>query len=216
MLHEFLTEHRDEIVKRCEEHYRRRNPDWSREELLWTIPNFIDEIIKAERREAGLPEESTLPGDTEEARRLGEQRFRRGTRIRDVAMDYGTISTVIGELAIEHGYELDPRSYKLLNQCIDSGIAQAITTYFELSVKRGEEEHAEWLGYLAHELRNSLSSAMIAYGFIRTGHVGQRARRRASWTDRSINSRPSCLRRSSPSSSSRASSRTVKRSTSRS
>lgn len=172
MLHVFLSEHRDQIIERCEQYYRQRNPDWSREELLLTIPDFIDEIIKAERRVAGLPEDSKLPGDTDEARDHGAQRFRRGARIRDVAMDYGTISKVIGELAIEHGIELDARSYKLLNECIDTGIAMAIQTFLDLALRRGEAEHAEWLGYLAHELRNSLSSAVIAYSFIRGGHVG--------------------------------------------
>ncbi|MBA3457945.1 MAG: HAMP domain-containing histidine kinase, partial [Deltaproteobacteria bacterium] len=79
-------------------------------------------------------------------------------------------------IAIEHDVELDARSYRVLNQCLDSGLAQAITTYYDLSLARGQQEFAEWLGFLAHELRNSLSSAVLAYGFIRTGSVGTESR----------------------------------------
>ncbi len=171
MLHEFLSLYRNDIVGRCEAHYQLRNPSRPRDELLNTIPEFVDEIIKAERREAGIPERSSLPGDTEEARKLGEHRFRRGFKICDVVSDYGTICQVIGEIAIEHAVELDGRSYKLLNECIDSGLSQAITTYYELAVARGQQEFAEWFGFLAHELRNSLATAVLAYSFLRSGEV---------------------------------------------
>jgi signal transduction histidine kinase len=176
MLHEFLSRNRDEIIVRCEDDFRQRSSDRPSTELIPTIRSFVDEIIKAERHEAGLPDQSSLPGDTEEARIIGEQRFRRGFKIREVVMDYGAISQVIGQIAIEQDVELDPRSYRVLNQCLDSGLAQAITTYYELSIARGEQQFAEWLGYLSHELRNSLSSAVLAYGFIRSGSVGMESR----------------------------------------
>jgi signal transduction histidine kinase len=172
MLHEFLSRHRDEIIERCEASFRRRDPERPREDLLVTIPRFVDEIIKAERREAGIPEHSTLPGETEEARVHGENRFHRGYKIRDVVMDYGTISQTIGDLAVEHGIELDARSYRVLNQCLDAGVAQALEIFYELSVQRTHREFAEWLGYLVHELRNALSSAVLAYSFLRSGEVG--------------------------------------------
>jgi signal transduction histidine kinase len=176
MLHEFLTRHRDEILRAVEEELRKRAPERPRENFPTMIPKFIDEIIKAERREAGLPEESTLPGETEEARSLGELRFEHGFRIRDIVNDYGSISQAIGDLAVEHGIELDARSYRVLNSCLDSGLAQAIDTYHQLSVERGEQAFAQHLGFLAHELRNSLSSAVLAYGFIRNGDVGMESR----------------------------------------
>lgn len=173
MLHEFLSRHRDEIIARCEDRYRNRNPD---RPLLDALRSFFDEIIKAERHEAGLPDRSALPGETAEARFIGEHRFRRGFKIREVVDDYSTFSQVIGEVAIEHDIEFDARSYRVLNQCLDSGLAQAISTYYDLSVARGEQEFAEWLGFLSHELRNSLASAVLAYGFIRSGSVGMQSR----------------------------------------
>jgi signal transduction histidine kinase len=172
MLHELLTRNRDEIVRRCAQRARIRHPEISTEELLSTIPAFLDELIKAERREAGFLDESRLPGKTEEARKLGEQRFRLGFRIRDLAADFGDISQVIGELAIETGSELDGQSYKLLNQCLDCGIAQSISEFFDLSHARDDRDVAQWLGYLTHELRNAAASATLAFGALREGEVG--------------------------------------------
>lgn len=187
MLHEFLSHHRDDIIVRCEDAYRRRNPDrCADEELLPTIRNFVDEIIKAERHEAGLPDRSALPGDTEEARLIGEHCFRCGFKINQVVEDYGTFSQVIADIADEHQVELDARSYRVLNKCLDSGLAQAISTYYDLSLARGQQEFAEWLGFLAHELRNSLASAVLAYGFIRTGSVSLDSRT-ARVLERSLN-----------------------------
>lgn len=159
MLHCLLTDNRDEIIERCERRYRLRHPE-HRSALLHTISRFIDELIQAER------------ASTEEARAHGQQTFQSGYRIEQIAEDFGAICDVITELAIERNVELDARSYQLLNQCIDSGIAEAIATFFELSRARGDQEVAEWVGFLAHELRNSVSSAVMAYAVIRNGKVG--------------------------------------------
>jgi signal transduction histidine kinase len=172
MLHDFLTDNRDEIPARCERHYRKRRPDRSPEELLHIIPAFIDEVIKAERALAGTGDASRLPGETAEASAHGEQRFRRGYRIDDLAWDFAAIPEVIGELAIEQNYALDPRAVHMLNLCIDWGIAQSISKYFELSRQQAELENAAWVGVLAHELRNAVGSAAMAFSVIKCGRVG--------------------------------------------
>lgn len=176
MLHELLTENRNEIVLRCEQKLRRRHPDREPAELLDTIPEFLDELIKAERRVAGLTEDTPLPDDSEQARLHGKQRFHRGYAISELPYDFGTISDAIGELAMEKNIQLDPQSYKLLNQCMDRAIAQSITEYFLLS--RESEAHgiATWVGSLGHELRNAVSSALMAYSALDSGHVGIRSR----------------------------------------
>jgi signal transduction histidine kinase len=172
MLHELLSENRDEIVGRCARKLHARHPDRPVEELLDTIPQFLDEIIKAERREAGLPEHTPLPDDPVYARAHGEQRFRRGYEPAVLPMDFGTISDVIGELAIEHDLHLDPRAYKLLNECLDTAIAQSITEYFTLRRTSDDLEIAEWVGCLGHELRNAVATGLMAYAALRSGQVG--------------------------------------------
>jgi signal transduction histidine kinase len=176
MLHELLAANRDEIVRRCERKLRQRHPDREPEELLDTIPAFLDELIKAERRMAGLPESTPLPDESEHARLHGKQRFHRGYAISELPHDFGTISDSIGELAMEKNVNLDPQSYKLLNQCIDRAIAESINEYFVLS--RESEAHgvATWIGSLGHELRNAVSSAMMAFTALDAGHVGIKSR----------------------------------------
>jgi signal transduction histidine kinase len=176
MLHELLTARRDEIVIRCEHKLRERHPERPRDELLDSIPGFLDELIKAERRIAGLPEHTPLPDNSDHARAHGEQRFRSGYPISDVPLDFGAISEVIGEIAIENNVHLDPPSYRLLNECIDKAISQAITEYFTLSRASDEADVATWIGSLGHELRNSVTSALMAYGALESGQVGMQSR----------------------------------------
>jgi signal transduction histidine kinase len=176
MLHELLTENRDEIVLRCERKLRQRHPDREPEELLDTIPEFLDELIKAELRIAGLPATTPLPDDSEHARAHGQQRFQRGYAISELPHDFGMISDTIGELAIEKNVHLDAPSYKLLNQCIDKAIAESINEYFTLSRQSEAQGVATWIGSLGHELRNAVSSALMAYTALDAGHVGIRSR----------------------------------------
>ncbi|HEY5948406.1 MAG TPA: HAMP domain-containing sensor histidine kinase [Kofleriaceae bacterium] len=176
MLHELLSENREEIVWRCERKLRERHPDRPRDELLDTIPAFLDELIKAERRIAGLPETTDLPYQSEHARAHGQQRFHRGYAISELPHDFGTISDAIGELAIENDLHLDAPSYKLLNECIDNAISQSITEYFMLSRASEAQGVATWIGSLGHELRNSVSTALMAYAALDGGHVGIHSR----------------------------------------
>jgi len=176
MLHELLSQNRDEIVARCERKFRERYPDRPRDELLDSIPQFLDELINAERRLAGLPEITMLAEPSDYSRAHGQRRFRAGVPIAELPLDFGTISDVIGELAVEQDILLDARSYKLLNECIDKAIAQAISEYFTLSRESDEQGVAAWIGSLGHELRNAVASALMAHVAIKEGHVGMHSR----------------------------------------
>ena len=184
MLHQLLTQNRDEIVQRCAQRYQERYPERPRDELLDTIPSFVDDLIRAERREAGLLDDE--PDPDPEARSHGEQRFRHGFPIAEVIRDYGAVCDIIGELAIEQRVTFDAPSYKLLNACLDNAMAHAITEYFALSRASQERAVAEWVGTLGHEARNALGSATMAYSVIRSGKVGLGSRT-AEVLERSLN-----------------------------
>jgi len=62
--------------------------------------------------------------------------------------------------------------FQTLNLCLDDAIAGAVTEHAlqrELAI---EGLGTERLGVLAHELRNSLGAAILAFESIQTGHVG--------------------------------------------
>jgi signal transduction histidine kinase len=66
--------------------------------------------------------------------------------------------------------------YRLLTQCLDTGIASALDRFW--AGARDEQEHQarERIAFLAHELRNSLSSARMAFGVIKSGKVDAESR----------------------------------------
>jgi signal transduction histidine kinase len=65
-----------------------------------------------------------------------------------------------------------PREFNRLNFCIDIAIAEAVTEFNRGQRENAEHSEVQRLGFLAHELRNSLSSASLAYELIKTGKVG--------------------------------------------
>ena len=52
------------------------------------------------------------------------------------------------------------------------GIAQAVGEFQSLSNETATREESLRMGFLAHELRNSLAGAMLAHELVRTGKVG--------------------------------------------
>lgn len=172
MLHEFLSKNRDEIVRRCERKLHARHADKPSEELLDTIPGIVDEFTAAAQREAGLPATTTMPRHSEQALHFGRARYQRGYSVAEIALDIGMISNAIGELAEEQDFHIDGTSYKLLDECIDNSVAQAIDTYAELDHAALEHDVAEWVGSLGHELRNSIATAQMAFDVIKSGKVG--------------------------------------------
>lgn len=82
--------------------------------------------------------------------------------------DYGGICQTITELAVERGVPITTNEFRMLNLCLDDAIAEAVTEYGKLRAAEGTER----LGQLAHELRNMLSSASLAFEVIKAGSVG--------------------------------------------
>ena len=66
--------------------------------------------------------------------------------------------------------------FRMLNRCLDDAIAGAVTEYgrernqstLDGEVARGSER----LGFLAHELRNLVNTAILAFEVLKTGDVG--------------------------------------------
>jgi signal transduction histidine kinase len=63
-----------------------------------------------------------------------------------------------------------------LNRCLDEAVAGAVTQYAREQNQAGIDDEsargAERLGFLAHELRNLLNTAIMAFAVLKTGNVG--------------------------------------------
>jgi signal transduction histidine kinase len=132
-------------------------------ELLDHLPQFINDVVAALREDAGLPTAPVLPEQTDSAAVHGLQRLRLGFSLDAVVREYGSLGDSIIATGRESGAELTFREIQVVSQCVISGIARAVSEYTnqrDAELLRHANEH---FAFIAHELRNPLSAAMMAF-----------------------------------------------------
>jgi signal transduction histidine kinase len=88
-----------------------------------------------------------------------------------VVNSYGDLCQVITGLAVEQSAAISADEFRTLNLCLDDAVAGAVAAYATRREQAIHDEGTERLGVLAHELRNSLNAAMLAFGSIKSGVV---------------------------------------------
>ena len=163
-LHEVLVARSDEVMARWREVVSGTLAPESMPpfELLDHLPEFLEEIIAALREDAGA-----RPGPPPELRSTagghGEQRLRLGFSLDSVVREYGAMRDAIIATARAADSQVTFREMQTVFDCSIEGIARAVSQY---SQQRDAEmlRHAnEHFAFIAHELRNPLSSAMTAF-----------------------------------------------------
>jgi signal transduction histidine kinase len=176
-LHQFMTEHRDEILVRCVHKLKQDSPERNGENLEEDLPLFFDEVVSALKYDAGFTEAcSSLPERSDIAARVGERRHRAGYRVTKVPLVFAALSNSIGTVGQRYGLNLNAREYEVFNQCIDTGVATSIENYWRRESEEQRRRASEQIGFLAHELRNALGSAALAFKLLRRGDVGLNGR----------------------------------------
>jgi signal transduction histidine kinase len=66
--------------------------------------------------------------------------------------------------------------YEMLCNCLDAGIATSVENYWRRDQAQAAERHTEHYGFLAHELRNALGNANMAFKLMRAGKLGVEGR----------------------------------------
>jgi signal transduction histidine kinase len=172
MLHEFIALNRDEIIRRCRAKVAKRLvPPPTEAEIDHGVPVFLDQLGDALR--LGL---TSSPEIGRSAIRHGHDLLLQGFTVSQVVHDYGDVCQAITELAIELDAPISTDDFRTLNRYLDDAIAGAVTEYgrertqntLDEEVARGSER----LGFLAHELRNLIHIAIMAFEVLRTGNVG--------------------------------------------
>jgi signal transduction histidine kinase len=189
MLHEFLQTHRSDLIARCRAKVTERNlPAVSQRELSFGISIFLDQLIKTLRAEevnegtlsrkvSGPASGVISPSEiAETASRHGRELLQHGFTVQDVVHDYGDLCQAITDLAVEQSAPINTDEFRTLNRCLDNAIATAVSEfgYLREQVQTDEQSRSlnQQLGSLAHELRNSLSTATLALDIIKRGSVG--------------------------------------------
>jgi signal transduction histidine kinase len=167
---ELVTDHRKLIERRAGELFVAvagpkaipRNDDG--------IPILIDQLVDTLRREDRAPEDQVARGATQ----YGGLLFARGFTVGEVVRVYGTIREAVTKVGQELGTSISNRELEILNRMLDMATSAAVTEYQRQRVNAAADEGLEHIGALAHELRNALSSAVMAFSVIKQGVVGKR------------------------------------------
>ena len=172
MLHEFICQNRDELIVRCRAKVACRSfPPPTAAEIEHGVPVFLDQLVRA--LSSGF-----VPGPDMNytAVRHGQELLLKGFTVSEVVHDYGDVCQSITELALEMNVPIGTDEFRTLNRCLDDAIAVAVTEYgrqrTQSSLDREVALGTERLGFLAHELRNLLNTAILAFEVIKTGDVG--------------------------------------------
>jgi hypothetical protein len=173
MLHEFLVANETEILAMTESKTITLAGVRESSAVLRTgLPIFYQQLMAELRSEQKSTDESTAVAIS--AGLHGSELQRLGYTLSHVVHAYGAMCQSITELAAKKNIVIAPDDFRQMNMCLDVAIAGALTEY--QSTHDNQEDHRELqhLRFLAHELRNSLSTVTVALGMIKGGTVGLR------------------------------------------
>ncbi|MEY8175044.1 sensor histidine kinase [Burkholderia multivorans] len=185
----FLLNNRDELIQRCKDKVALRpSRGATREQLLNGIPMFLDQLTRTLAAEddgdaaGGLRISGPSGGDASALSEMGVsatvhggELLGLGYTVDQVVHDYGDLCQAITDLAVEQDAPFSVEQFRTLNRCLDNAIADAVTEFasqrdLEVARRQAEEENQR-LGFLAHELRNHLHVAKLAFAALESGRL---------------------------------------------
>jgi signal transduction histidine kinase len=177
-LSEFMRSHRQELIERTRAKVALRSaPRPSQKELTSGVPLFLSQLEAILRLEAvesspaiDLEADAGVMGRS--ATQHGHDLLESGFTIAQVVHDYGDVCQATTELAGELNLRFSTAEFRTLNRCLDNVIASAVTEYGRQRELDISNQEIERLGFLAHELRNNLNSALLAFQALKRGQVG--------------------------------------------
>jgi len=171
MLRDFLAANREEILAQARERVASRSAPLAKEaELTHGLPVFLDQLSEALRK-AKLLQVVDHAEIHNSASQHGDHLFHEGLTVAGVVNSYGDLCQVITGLAVEQCAAIDAGDFQTLNLCLDDATAGAVAAYSRQRERAIADEGTERLGVLAHELRNALNTAILAFGIIKKGVV---------------------------------------------
>jgi hypothetical protein len=102
--------------------------------------------------------------------RRGGDLFGMGFTVSQVVGSYGDIRQATDAIANELGLRIATEDVCIFNRCLDAAISRAVTEYERLAAAALRREDDKRLDLLIHELRNSLTVALLAFDTLK--HAG--------------------------------------------
>ena len=183
MLYEFLTTHRDELIRHCRERVARRYaPAETPAVVEHGVPLFLEQLVhtlEAEQastvRVESEPGRSPAPTEIGRAATLhGTELLRLGFTVDQVVHHYGDVCQAITELAVRKGSPINTDEFRTLNRCLDEAIADAVTAFADerenVLLDQATDLH-ERLGRLAEEQRRLIDMSLQTLAAIQSGQL---------------------------------------------
>jgi signal transduction histidine kinase len=172
MLFEFVTVYRDAIIAKTRGKVSTRPwPPASTAELENGLPMFLTQLAETLRWEnTETPFSPQAIGDT--ATRHGRDLLALGFTVSQVVHDYGDICQAITELAVEQKTPIATEEFHILNRCLDTAIADAVTEHARITAESRSTDELERMGQVTHEIRNIVNTAILAFNVVKRGTVG--------------------------------------------
>jgi hypothetical protein len=176
MLHEFVTDHRAELLTRCHMKVIARYPSVPIDAVAdYGVPVFLDQLIDTLQHDRLATFGRMRSAISRNAVLDGTHMRRQGFTASQVVHHYGDICQAITELAMATNTTVDADDFRILNGCLDEAIAGAITEFTRRRKQTAIDDESargnERLGFLAHELRNLIQTALVAFEVIKTGKI---------------------------------------------
>jgi signal transduction histidine kinase len=171
VLYDFIVTNKKEILSRARAKVTARQwPAVSTDELENGLPLFLTQLSETLRlKSTSKPFSATAIGTS--AGKHGGDLLAKGFTVAQVVHDYGDICQAITEAAVEKAVAISSEDFQTLNLCLDNAIAGAVTEFSRQREEALGDGEAERLGYLTHELRNLLSTAMLSFAAVKSGRV---------------------------------------------
>ncbi len=174
MLHDFLKEHRKDLIERAAAKVAARPAPKGTISVEGSgVPIFLTqlgEVLKAQATSATpLPFGSAI---AKTATQRGNDLLRMGFTVGQVVHGYGDVCQAITELAQIVKFTITTNEFQSLNRALDDAIAEAVTEYGRQREANLTAAEAERVGDYADEQRDPLCAAILAWQMLLKGTVG--------------------------------------------
>jgi signal transduction histidine kinase len=165
VFHEFLLANRAAVILRARTKVAAALA--ATQDQLSGVPAFIDQLI--ETLEGSPPSGASMAASADQH---GADLLRHGLPLARVVHDYCDVWEAARELADEASVFIAPDERQIFNRCLAEAIAHAVTEYSYQHDRTIANQETVRLGELAHELRNALGPATMAFQMLKSGAVG--------------------------------------------
>jgi two-component system phosphate regulon sensor histidine kinase PhoR len=137
------------------------------------IPDLLDELATALQSKS----DQTIPEALSEGSppAHGLQRLQDGFDIEEVVAEYNILRGCIHDLADDNGLNLQGKLFHIINRVLDKAIGLALQSYATERALEVQRRRAEYLSFVAHDLRTPLTAISLAGRVLELTHSKQGA-----------------------------------------